>query len=59
MIRLYIIEAARGVCIALSISIVILFAFVGCMLNERDNAKASRVQGVRMPSASYTSPNNR
>lgn len=50
MFRVYMIELARGVTIALSIAIVVAFASVGCMLNKRD-ANTSRVQGFRASSS--------
>lgn len=58
MIRASIDALASAVAIALSIGIVIAFAAVGCMLNQRDAAHSSHtVKGVRAPIASHLSSN--
>lgn len=57
MIRTYLIVAGEAVCIALSISVVILFCAVGCMMNKRDAYTAHNVHGFRAPIVSQVSHN--
>jgi hypothetical protein len=57
MIRAYLEAAASAVVIALSISIVIMFAAIGCAMNKRDSYTSHNVQGFRAPVLSHVSSN--